>query len=110
MKLYRSKQGKVLGVCQGLADRTGYPVKYFRILFIAAAFFTLWWTLALYIAAALLLPVKRPEGYEPEGFGETLNDLKDDFLDFIGREYREFREAGRNRDQAGSGQPRQKEI
>ena len=94
MKLYRSRQGKIFGVCQGLADRTAYPARYFRIAFVAAAFFWFWWTVALYTAAALLLPVKRPEGYEPEGFRENLDDLKDDAMEFVRREYRDFRNAG----------------
>jgi len=93
MKLYRSRQGAFLGVCQGLADWTGYPERYFRLILIIAAFFAHWWAALAYLAGAVLLPLKRPEGYEPEGFKENMEDLRDDARGFLRREYEEFRKA-----------------
>lgn len=39
-KLYRSRHGKFLGVCQGIADWKDFPVQYVRWGFILAAVFT----------------------------------------------------------------------
>lgn len=94
MKVYRSRDGKIFGVCQGIADATGYPVRYWRIAAILAAFFTAGWAIAAYLVAAVLLPVKRPEGYDSKGFKENFEDLRDDAESFVKREYNEFKEAG----------------
>jgi len=94
MKVYRSRNGKLFGVCQGLADATGYSVRYIRIAAVLLAFFTVGWAVAAYGVAAILLPVNRPEGYESKGFKENFEDLRDDAEDFVKREYKEFKEAG----------------
>jgi len=94
MKVYRSRDGKIFGVCQGLADATGYSVKYWRIAAVLAALFTVGWAVAAYLVAAFLLPVKRPEGYDSKGFKENFEDLRDDAEAFVKREYNEFKEAG----------------
>ncbi|MBN2656874.1 MAG: PspC domain-containing protein [Spirochaetales bacterium] len=94
MKVYRSREGKIFGVCQGLADATGYSVKYWRIAAVIAAFFTAGWVIAAYFIAALVIPVKRPEGYDSKGFRENFEDLRDDAEAFVKREYSEFKEAG----------------
>jgi phage shock protein PspC (stress-responsive transcriptional regulator) len=94
MKVYRSRDGKIFGVCQGLADSTGYSVKYWRIGAVIAAFFTAGWAIAAYLGAAFLLPVKRPEGYDSKGFRENFEDLREDAESFVKREYNEFKEAG----------------
>ncbi len=93
MTLYRSRQGVFLGVCRGLADWTDYPVRYFRIALVISAFLFFWFTLIAYLAAAVLMPVKRPEGYDSEGFRENMDDLRDDVREFVRREYRDFRRA-----------------
>ncbi|MBB6480487.1 PspC domain-containing protein [Spirochaeta isovalerica] len=94
MKVYRSREGKIFGVCQGLADSTGYSAKYWRIAAVVAAFFTAGWAIAAYIIAAFVLPVRRPEGYDSKGFKENFEDLRDDAEAFVKREYSEFKEAG----------------
>jgi phage shock protein C len=94
MKVYRSREGKLFGVCQGIAEATGYSVRYIRIAAVVIAFFTAGWALAAYGVAALLLPVKRHEGYESKGFKENFEDLREDAEDFVKREYSEFKEAG----------------
>ena len=93
MKVYRSRDGKLFGVCQGIADATGYSVRYIRIASVLVAFFTVGWAIVAYGAAAIFLPVKRPEGYESKGFKENFEDLKDDAQGFAKREYDEFKEA-----------------
>ena len=94
MKMFRSREGKILGVCQGIADYTGFAVKYIRIAVVITAVFTGGWAVLAYIAAAFLIPVKRPEGYENKGFKENFEDFRDDAEDFVKREYNEFKEAG----------------
>ncbi len=53
-KLYRSRNGSIAGVCQGLADWSGISVGVVRLIFIISAFF---WgsTIFLYILLALLI-------------------------------------------------------
>ena len=94
MKVYRSREGKLFGVCQGLADATGYSVRYIRIAAVLLAFFTVGWAMAAYIAAAIFLPVKRPEGYESKGFKENFEDLREDAEEFVKREYSDLKKAG----------------
>lgn len=94
MKIYRSREGKIFGVCQGLADATGFSVRYWRIGVVLAAIFTMRWTASAYLIAALILPVERPDRYNSKGFKEKFEDLKDDVESFIKREYKEFKEAG----------------
>lgn len=94
MKIYRSREGKLFGVCQGLADSTGYSVKYIRIASVLLAFFTAGWALAAYGTAAILLPVRRPDDYKSKGFKENFEDLRDDAEEFVKREYGEFKQAG----------------
>ena len=94
MKVYRSREGKIFGVCQGLADSTGYSAKYIRIAAVIAAFFTAGWAIAAYIIAALVLPVKRPDGYDGKGFRENFEDLRDDAESFVKREYNDLKSAG----------------
>ncbi|MDA3809097.1 MAG: PspC domain-containing protein [Spirochaetaceae bacterium] len=94
MKLYRSREGKLFGVCQGIADATGYSVKYIRIAAVLVAFFTAGWALAAYGIAAFILPVQRPEGYESKGFRENFEDLRDDAESFVKKEYSDLKEAG----------------
>ncbi len=53
-KLYRSRNGSIAGVCQGLANWSGVSVGVIRLIFIISAFF---WgsTIFLYILLALLI-------------------------------------------------------
>ena len=91
MKVYRSRNGIVLGVCSGLEEATGIPAKYFRILLIlTAVIFRGWIVLTAYLIAAVLLPLRRPEGYEGRGFRENFEDLREDIRMKAGEEYREF--------------------
>lgn len=97
MKLYRSRYGELLGVCQGLADWTGLPVRYIRVAAVLAAFLTRGWFVLVYIAAAVFLPVRRAEGYQSAGFKENFEDLRGDAMNFAQREYRNLKEARWNK-------------
>jgi phage shock protein C len=97
MKIYRSREGKLLGVCQGLAEATDYSVRYIRIYTVILALFLQVWVLAAYILAALLLPVKRPDDYESKGFKENFEDLRDDAEQLVKREYSGWKDAGKAR-------------
>ena len=96
MKIYRSKEGWVFGVCQGLADSSSIKVKYIRMaLVLGMMIFDFWPVMILYLVAALFIPVKRPEGYEGKGFQENLEDLKDDLFSNLKEARSDFRQAFR---------------
>lgn len=61
-RFYRNKRdGKVLGVCAGIADYAGIDVTLVRIAFVAATVLTGGMTLPVYLVAGLLAP-DRPDG------------------------------------------------
>jgi phage shock protein C len=90
-RLYRSRRGKIFGVCQGLADWRDLPVEYVRLFVILLFLFTGFFPVGvLYFLAALILP-REPEGHESrssrtnsrtrermyEDIHQDFNDLKD---------------------------------
>ncbi len=97
MKVYRSRDGQVFGVCKGVEESTGFPARYTRIILIlAAVLFRGWYVLAAYILAALFMPVKSPSA--DRGFRENFEDLRNDAVNMAEKEYREFLHyAARNR-------------
>ena len=71
-RLFRARNGAVLGVCLGFARWRDMPVMPVRFLFIAMTIFTgIFPGLALYIVAALFM--------EPEPLGSLRQDREDDF-------------------------------
>lgn len=61
-RFYRDKRhGKVLGVCAGIADYTGFDVTLIRILFIAAVIMGSGAPLLLYFITAMMTPDKPQE-------------------------------------------------
>lgn len=69
-RFYRDKRnGKVMGICAGLADYTGFDVSLVRICFVAAIFMSGGSILPFYFIAGFLAP-KRPYGMEPENADE----------------------------------------
>ena len=69
-KFYRDKQnGKLAGVCAGIADYTGIDPTIVRVASVVLLFATGWFLL-LYIAAAMIAPKK------PVGLYETPEDAK----------------------------------
>jgi phage shock protein C len=58
-RLYRNRQnGKILGVCAGLADFYGWPVGVVRFLWLVALFPFSFFSLLLYFGLGFFLPVK----------------------------------------------------
>lgn len=69
-KFYRDKQnGKVAGVCAGIADYTGIDPTIVRVISVVLLFATGWFFF-LYVAAAMIAPRK------PVGLYETPEDAK----------------------------------
>lgn len=63
-RFYRDKRnGKVFGVCAGIADYTGFDVSLVRVCFLAAVFMSGGGILPFYLIAALVTPTK-PEAFE----------------------------------------------
>lgn len=61
-RLYRSRNGKFFGVCQGIADWRDLPVEFVRLFVILAFVFTGFFPVGvIYFLAALILPLE-PEG------------------------------------------------
>lgn len=99
-RLYRSRRGKIFGVCQGLADWRNLPVEYIRIFMIMAFVFTGFFPVGIiYFLAALILPLEPPGVRSSEDFRDTdekrshrfenvkreFDDLKDRVRDMEGR-------------------------
>jgi phage shock protein C len=58
-KFYRDKQnGKMFGVCAGIADYTGFDVSLVRVCFLAAMFMSGGGVLPFYFIAAMVTPTK----------------------------------------------------
>jgi len=88
MKIHRSHDGMILGVCKGMEESLGIPAKYFRIgLIICAVLFKAWLVLALYLAAALFMPLP---GSAEWRFQDNFDSLGRDARSRGRREYRDF--------------------
>jgi phage shock protein C len=63
-RFYRDKRnGKLFGVCAGIADYTGFDVSLVRVAFLAAMFMSGGGVLPFYFIAAMITPTK-PEVFE----------------------------------------------
>jgi phage shock protein C len=61
-RFYRDKRnGKLFGVCAGIADYTGFDVSLVRVCFLAAIFMSGGGVLPFYVIAALVTPTKPRE-------------------------------------------------
>ncbi len=95
-KLYRSRRGKIFGICQGIADWRDLPVEYIRIFMILAFLFTGFFPVGiLYFLAALILPM------EPEGFKSASSFRQEEFsrkdqYENVRREYSDLKDRVRN--------------
>ena len=69
--LYRSRHGRILGVCRGLAEYMNVSVFWTRVIALALLVFTgFWMVLGIYFVAALLMkpePVVPLESEEDDG-------------------------------------------
>src|SRR6478672_11134390 len=69
-RFYRDRRnGKVFGVCAGIADYTGFDVNLVRICFVAAVFMSGGGVLPFYLIAAMVTPTK-PRTLELDDSGE----------------------------------------
>ena len=61
-RFYRDKRhGKILGVCSGIADYTGFDVNLVRVCMVAAVFLSSGSILPFYVIAAMMTPDKPRE-------------------------------------------------
>ena len=104
-RLYRSRNGMIFGVCQGIADWRDLPVGYIRLGVIIAFTMTGFFPVGvLYLAAGFFLPVEPREGksdyYERNARGRrhyrresrkeksrgfSFDDIKEEFDDLSSR-------------------------
>ena len=90
-RLYRSRHGKIFGVCRGIADWRNLPVEYIRLFMILAFIFTGFFPVGLiYFLAALVLPME-PEGTRDYRFSESRNEPGRGFENFR-REARDLKD------------------
>lgn len=94
-KLYRSRRGKIFGICQGIADWRDLPVEYIRIFMILVFIFSGFFPVGiLYFLAALIIPVE-PEGYRNTTFGGADDSRKDRF-DNVRRDFSDLKDRVKN--------------
>ena len=90
-RLYRSRRGKIFGVCQGIADWRDLPVDLLRVIVAASIILTgLFPGIIIYALVALFMPLEpgygthyeESESYERhsrDGFARTREELKETF-------------------------------
>lgn len=76
--IYRARDGKIMGVCKGLAQHFGFSTRIVRLSFIFAAFFTAFWPIfGIYVLLGLAMkpePVIIPQAHdEGEFYSEYLS-------------------------------------
>jgi phage shock protein C len=86
-RLYRSRKGKILGVCQGIADWKDLPVRFIRIGFIFGAIFLNIPMVIVYLILAFILDptpreTNRDNNFKPKdentSFKSRFNSMKED--------------------------------
>ncbi|MDC7235149.1 MAG: PspC domain-containing protein [Spirochaetales bacterium] len=93
-KLYRSRNGKIFGICQGIADWRDLPVDFIRLFMILAFLFTGFFPVGiLYFLAALLIPLE-PAGYR-DSFTEG-NENRKDRYENVRRDFNDLKDRVRN--------------
>ena len=84
-KLYRSRNGMLLGVCQGIADWRDMPVSVVRLIVVIITLATaVAPCLIIYLIAGFMLPLE-PRGYGSGPRRSTMDDIKDQFDDLKSR-------------------------
>ncbi|MBO4716523.1 MAG: PspC domain-containing protein [Spirochaetales bacterium] len=75
-RLYRSRNGEILGVCKGIAEWRDYPVDTIRLIVVLIAIFTaIAPCLVIYFILGLILPVNP---YEDDNYERGYRDGKKD--------------------------------
>ena len=105
IRLYRSRNGMIFGVCQGIAEWRDLPVGYIRLGVVIALIFTGFFPIGfLYLAAGFFLPVEPRNGksdyYDRDARGKrdykrenrkeksrgfSFDDIKEEFDDLSSR-------------------------
>jgi phage shock protein C len=89
--LYRSRQGKILGVCRGIAEYFDVQVKWVRIIAVIALIFTGFWpAVAIYLLAAYLMKPEPVLPMENEAEEEFYNSYAASRSMALGRLKRQF--------------------
>jgi len=101
--LYRlPKQGKIAGVCAGLADYFDFDVTLVRVIFIIGAFITGGAAILLYIIFAIVLPVS--DSTISSAKAHIVNDEKvSDKFERLGRDLQKNGSVNRMRNYLGAG-------
>lgn len=91
-RLYRSRHGMMLGVCQGIADWRGINAGYVRLTFVILTIFTGFFPFGLlYLLAAFFLPVepayreKESHRWYHSNVRKGFDDLRHEFDDMAAR-------------------------
>ena len=85
-RFYRSRNGILFGICQGIADWRDVPVSVVRLIFIIICLATaVAPCLIIYLIAGLILPVEPRGYYGGSGRRSTMDDIKDQFDDLKSR-------------------------
>ena len=67
-KIFRSRNGMIMGVCKGLSDYFQIPVAWVRIVFVVTLFFSgLWPVIGIYFAASFLMKPRPVKPLETDG-------------------------------------------
>lgn len=94
-KLYRSRRGKIFGICQGIADWRDLPVDYIRIFMILVFIFSGFFPVGiLYFLAALIIPVE-PAGYRDSAF-ESKEESRRDRYENVRRDFSDLKDRVKN--------------
>ena len=67
-RIYRSRNGIIMGVCRGISDYFQVPVAWVRIIFVVTLFFSgLWPVIGIYFAASFLMKPRPVRPLETDG-------------------------------------------
>jgi len=97
-KLYRSRDGKFLGVCKGLANWLNWPAAAVRLLVVIIALATaVIPTLLIYLLAAIILsPEPEGESWDEDDFYRNCRYAWRDFRSNVRHEYDNLRDRDRS--------------
>lgn len=85
-RMYRSRNGMLLGICQGIADRYDMPVAVVRLIFIIITIATaVAPCVIIYLLAGFIIPLEPRGGSRGYNGKSTMDDIKDQFDDLKDR-------------------------
>ena len=99
-RLYRSRNGVILGVCRGVADYFDFSVFWARAIAVSLLFFTHFWlVIGLYLLAALLMKSEPAIPFRTgpkDGFDSRYTYAKHDTVDRMKRKWQRLEKRIRN--------------